>query len=163
MPALCGRLLPGGACKVTGRGCAEPRRARQHPASHPMSLSTQKRVLAPPCWVLQVVTGICPGSRCPAAGPNAARQPLPPRPVPPSFLDSQPLSPPAPQPVGPRRALCVFARKWRAICFHQTLFLSPLTTPTGSSAQSQPLVWNLLISARIGPLSPSSRCPPPFH
>lgn len=61
-------------------------------------------------------------------------QPLPPQPVPLGFLDSQPLSPPAPQPVGPRRALCV-ARKRRAICFHQTLFLSPLTTPIGSSAK----------------------------
>lgn len=90
--------------------------------------------------------------------PTCLVQPLTPRPVPPGFLDSQSLSPPVTQPRGPRRALRVAGER-RAICFHQMLFLLPLTTPlaplpkSGFRLEPPHLCENQ-------PLSPSSRCLP---
>ena len=100
------------------------------------------------------------GAGAPQQVPTRLVQPLSPQPVPPGFLDSQPLSPPAPQPVGPRGALCV-AHKRRAICFHQTLFLSPLTTPLAPQPKSTSHLEPPHL-CKNQPLSPSSRCPPPF-
>ena len=100
------------------------------------------------------------GAGAPQQVPTRLVQPLPPQPIPPGFLDSQTLSPPAPQPVGPRGALCV-AHKRRAICFHQTLFLSPLTTPLAPQPKSTSHLETPHL-CKNQPLSPSSRCPPPF-
>lgn len=121
-----------------------------------------------PSQVLQVAPGNPsqerpPGSRYPAKGPKATRfaWPLPAsrcHPLPgPRNLSLLPTV----QPRGPGQALCV-TREWKAMCFHQTLLLSPLSTPLAPGPESA-FCWTRhhRSLARLLPRPLSHPTPPP--
>lgn len=105
-------------------------------------------------------TGNLSWEQVPCSRSQCGSSSLAPSAVPPGFLISSAPLPPAPQPVGPRRALCVVSASGEQFVSTKRCFYR-LTTPIGSSAKVNSSVWNLLI-CKNQPLSPSSRCPLPF-
>lgn len=124
------------------RGCAqrggEPSAPGLSPPPEPYPIQQPSQGAGSPARCSKSPQGIYPGS---SQWASALQQvPKPPdsrglcaQPVPHPCPDPQALSDLRPR--GPRGALRVTG-KWRAICFYQTRFLSPLSYPAGSCAKA---------------------------